>query len=152
MKRIGIAAAIAALGAALALGATPQPTHLTEPDYLPPMARQLLRKRMERQGEDMMQLVMAVTLLQRERARAIAEDVAAEPRLTRPIAGGESDLNSALPNQLFLFQDELRIRARELSQLTRTGKDVELARGLGRMTETCVSCHSAYLHPAADDH
>src|SRR2546425_166850 len=112
MKRVAM---IIVLGAAIALGGVPeQRSRLVEPDYLPVLARQLLRKRMERHGDDMMQVVIAVTLLQRERARAIAEDVASEPRLTRPIAGGADDLNAALPNQIFVLQDELRMRARAL--------------------------------------
>ncbi|MBK7859890.1 MAG: hypothetical protein IPJ65_14950 [Archangiaceae bacterium] len=97
---------------ALALAADTPKRKLAEPDYLPPLARQLLRSRMQRHGDEMVELVMAVTLLQRERAKALADDLAAEPRLTRPIAGGAGDLNTALPEQLFVWQDELRVRAK----------------------------------------
>jgi hypothetical protein len=122
---------------------------LPEPDYLSPLARQVLRKRMHRHGEDMMHLLMAVTLLQRERARGLATDIANEPRLTRPIAGGEDDVNAALPEQLFVLQDELRMRAKQVAEAAGKTSDTELARALGRVTETCVACHSAFLKRGA---
>lgn len=135
---------------ALALAADTPKRKLAEPDYLPPLARQLLRSRMQRHGDEMVELVMAVTLLQRERAKALADDLAAEPRLTRPIAGGAGDLNTALPEQLFVWQDELRVRAKALADATRKPSDAALATAYGRLTETCVSCHSAFLHPVAE--
>jgi hypothetical protein len=144
MKRTVLAAI---LMSTLALGGDVPKGRLPEPDYLPPLARQLLRSRMQRHGDDMMHLVMAVTLLQRERAKALANDIANEPRLTRPIAGGDADLNATLPNQLFVLQDELRVRAKALADAASKPSDAELARSLGRMTETCVACHSTFLHP-----
>jgi mono/diheme cytochrome c family protein len=101
---------------------------------------------MERHGEDMMRLVLSVTLLQKERAKALATDIANEPKLTQPIAGGESDLNAALPQQFFTLQDELRSRATSVADATTKADNVALAQALGRMTETCVACHSVYLH------
>jgi len=148
MKRIGVLVVVVS---ALALAGDVPRGRLAEPDYLPPLARQLLRSRMQRHGDDMLHLVMAVTLLQRERARALAADIANEPRLTRPIAGGESDLNTALPNQLFVLQDELRMRAKAVVDAAGRPSDEALAKSLGRLTETCVACHSAFLHPEAVD-
>src|SRR3954464_12934164 len=98
MKRIAM---LTALVSTLALAGDVPRARLAEPDYLPPLARQVLRSRMQRHGDDMLHLVMAATLLQRERAKALANEIAIEPRLTRPIAGGDADLNAALPNQLF---------------------------------------------------
>lgn len=141
--------AMAALVSTLALASDAPRRKLAEPDYLPPLARQLLRSKMARHGEDMLGLVTAVTLLQRERAKALATDIANEPRLVKPIAGGESDLNAALPMQLFTLQDELRMRAKAVAEATSKPDDMALARALGKVTETCVACHSAYLHPPA---
>lgn len=137
------------LVSALAMAGDVPRQRLREPDYLPPLARQVLRNRMQRHGNDMMELVMAVTLLQRDRAKALANDIANEPRLTRPIAGGEGDLNAALPNELFVLQDELRSRAKAVADATNKPSDAALATALGRVTETCVACHSAYLTPPA---
>ncbi len=136
------------LGSGLALAGDVPRSRLKEPDYLPPLARQLLRTRMERHGDDMMQLVMAVTLLQRERAHAIAVEIAAEPRLTRPMPGEEGgDLNAALPNQFFELQDELRQKAKAVADAALKPSDAAMATTLGRMTETCVACHSVFLNP-----
>lgn len=146
MKRTAM---VVMLLSTLALAGDVPRQHLKEPDYLPKLARQLLRERMERHSDEMVQLVMAVTLLQRERVIVLANDIAAEPRLTRPIAGGDNDLNMALPNQLFVLQDELRSRAKTLADAAKKPSDAALATALGKVTETCVACHSAYLHPEA---
>lgn len=145
MKRTLIASLLVG---SLALASDAPRGRLREPDYLSPLARQLLRTKMQRHGDDMLQLVMAVTLLQKERARRIATDIANEPRLVKPIAGGEDDLNAALPLQLFTLQDELRLRAKAVAAAAEKGDDKELAKSLGRVTETCVACHSAFLNPA----
>jgi hypothetical protein len=147
MKRTFLAASLIS---ALALAGDAPRQRLKEPDYLPPLARQLLRTKMERHGDEMQSLVIAVTLLQRERAKALATDIASEPRLTKPIAGGENDLNAALPNQLFVLQDELRMRAKAVADAATRPDDAALAKSLGRLTETCVACHSAYLNPPGD--
>ena len=81
---------------------------LPTPDYLPPLARQLLRKRMERHGRDLSRLVLAVTVLQRDVVKSIAGDIATEPRISRPLAEGRDDLNAALPERFFVLQDALQ--------------------------------------------
>ena len=88
---------------------------LATPDYLPKIARELLRKRMERHGRDQSRLVLAVTLLQRDVVKSIAGDIAAEPRIVRPISEGRDDLNAALPERFFVLQDALRLRAKDLA-------------------------------------
>lgn len=137
----------AALVSGLALAGDVPRQRLKEPDYLPPLARQMLRTKMARHGDDMLQLVTAVTLLQRDRAKALANDIANEPRLVKPIAGGENDLNAALPLQLFTLQDELRMRAKAVADAANKPDDVALAKALGKVMETCVACHSAFLNP-----
>jgi hypothetical protein len=139
--------AVILLASTVTLGADLPKGHLAEPDYLPKLARKLLRERMMRHGDQMSQLVIAVTLLQRERVRAIAGDIASEPRLVRPMPGDEDALNAALPNQLFVYQDELRLRTKALAAAADRPNDPGLAQAFGKVTETCVSCHSAFLHP-----
>ena len=134
---------------AVALAGDAPRQRMAEPDYLPPLARQVLRTKMARHGNDMLQLLVAVTLLQRDRAKVLANDIANEPRLVRPIAGGENDLNAALPNELFVLQDELRMRAKAVADAATKSDDAKLGAAFGRLTETCVACHSAYLHPPA---
>lgn len=120
---------------------------LGTPDYLSPLVRELLRRRMARHGRDMLSLVQSVLFLDRLTVQRLASDIAAEPRLTRPIAGGEEDLNSALPETFFVLQDALKSRATQLAQTAKATDDVALATSLGELMQTCVSCHSAYLEP-----
>ncbi len=118
---------------------------LEAPSYLSPLARQLLKQRMKRHGQDMLSLVQSVLFLDRESTQRLASEVAKEPRLTRPIAGGADDVNAALPERFFVLQDELRSRALDLQTAAAKPDDDQLALRLGEMTQTCVSCHSTYL-------
>ncbi len=120
---------------------------LPTPDYLPPLARQLLKARMERHGKDQARLVLAVTLLQRERVKNIAGELASEPRIVRPMAGARDELNSSLPERFFVYQDALRVRAKELGVAAASKDDAALARSFGQLVEICVGCHSAFLNP-----
>ncbi|MDC0710020.1 hypothetical protein POL68_16210 [Stigmatella sp. ncwal1] len=119
---------------------------LAKPDYLPEQARGLLRQKMERHGQDARDLMFGVTLLQYDIARAAAQRISSEPRLVRPLPGGEGELNSLLPERFFLLQDEARLRARAVSEAAEKRDDKALAEGYGRLVETCVACHSAYLN------
>lgn len=120
---------------------------LEAPGYLGPLARGLLKQRMARHGRDMLALTQAVIFLDREATQRLAQTIAEEPRLTRPIAGGADDLNTALPERFFVLQDELRSRAKALVEVSRTKDDASLAARFGELTQTCVSCHSTYLEP-----
>ena len=128
-------------------GTTAAKKTLGAPSYLSPIARQLLTQRMVRHGRDMLALVEAVLLLDRETTQRLAAEIAAEPRLTRPIAGGADDVNAALPERFFVLQDELKSRAVDLAEAARGSDDAKLAARLGEVTQTCVSCHSTYLEP-----
>lgn len=119
---------------------------LPTPDYIPETARALLRKKMERHGQDARDLMLAVTLLQYDAAKAAAQRISSEPRLVRPIAGGEDDLNALLPERFFVLQDEARSRAQAVATAAEKKDDKALADTYGRLVETCVSCHSAYLN------
>ncbi len=120
---------------------------LEAPSYLSPLARQLLKQRMKRHGRDMLSLVQSVLFLDRESTQRLASEVAKEPRLTRPIAGGADDVNAALPERFFVLQDELRSRALDLQTASSGPDNAQLALRLGEMTQTCVNCHSTYLQP-----
>lgn len=131
---------------ALAKKTTPK-QGLEAPSYLSPLARQVLKQRMKRHGNDMLTMVRSVLFLDHETTQRIAAELAAEPRLTRAIAGGSDDVNAALPERFFVLQDELRSRALDLAAAAKGGDDAKLAARLGEVTQTCVSCHSAYLEP-----
>jgi hypothetical protein len=150
MRRTWSAAVVAVAVAVTARAEAPpkQPPDargLKAPDYLSDLARQLLRERMARHGRDMTRLVQAVLLLERDVAQELARSLANEPRITRPTPGATDELNSALPEQFFVRQDELRVRAKALAAAAKGATNDELAARLGELTRTCVGCHTAYL-------
>lgn len=123
---------------------------LARPDYLSDLARQILRRRMDRHGRDMHQLTNSVVLLRRDVARVLAEGIATEPRIVRPLPDSRDELNTALPERFFVLQDELRDRAKSLAEAAKKGTDRELGEAFARMMQTCVACHSAFLNPKAE--
>jgi len=122
---------------------------LPAPDYLSEQQRAALRRKMERHGENMVQLFLAMTLLQHDVARQAAERIAAEPTIDRAAAGSEDDLGEALPERFFTLQLQLRSRAKTIAEDARKRDDAALGRDFGPLAETCVQCHSAYLRPPA---
>ena len=120
---------------------------LPTPDYLSDTARALLRKKMDRHGVDARELMYGVTLLRYDLARAAAQRIASEPRLARPEPGSEDDLNTALPKNFFVFQDEARMRAQVVVTAAEKRSDKMLAESYGLLVQTCVACHSVYLKP-----
>ncbi len=137
-------AVLVVLGLGAPTQAPPTPKKASS-EVLSPLARNLLHRKMERHGDDMVRLVLAVTLLQRDKVRLFATDIANEPRLTRPMPGEEDALNAGLPEKLFVLQDELRSRAKTLAEASKQASNETLATDLGLMLQTCVSCHSAFM-------
>jgi len=117
---------------------------LREPDYLSEVARVFLHQKMQRHGKEMEQLIRAVILLRYPLVDENATAIASEPILARPIAGGEDDLNAALPERFFVLQGELRARARALANAARARDDSQLGQVFGQMTESSVECHSVH--------
>ncbi len=133
----------------LAMAAPAQEAAKAAPaETLSPLARDLLHRKMERHGDDMVRLVIAVTLLQRDKVKLFATDIANEPRLARPMPGAEDAVNAGLPEKLFVLQDELRSRAKTLAESSKSASNETLASNLGLMLQTCVTCHSAFMAPA----
>lgn len=132
---------------------TPKPKTQTQreelgrPEYLSDLARQLLRRRMERHGKDMTNLMTGVVLLKREVVETLSQSIASEPRITRPLPDSRDELNTALPETFFLLQDELRERAKALAGAARSKDDKQLGEAFARLTQTCIACHSAFLNP-----
>ncbi len=125
---------------------------LGHPDYLSDLARQILRRRMERHGKDMTHMMSAVVLLKRDVVETLAQALAGEPRITRPLPDSRDDLNAALPERFFVLQDELRDRARTLADAARSKDDKQLGEAFSRLTQTCIACHSTFLNsPKRED-
>jgi cytochrome c556 len=112
-------------------------------ERLPALARSTLKKEMSRHGKDAEALLAAVLDLDHERAAAIADRIATEPRIAR--VSGADTANALFPPEFFDYQDELRAASQQLAVTARSGDDVELANAFSRLTKTCVSCHSTFL-------
>lgn len=128
-----------------------QPAHadwkLEQPKHLSEVTRALLRKRMHRHAQDMSDLVLAVTLLLHKTSAELATAIASEPRLLRPTAGTDDELNRALPERFFALQDQLQAHARALAAAANAKDDAAMGKHLGQLTQTCVACHASYLNP-----
>jgi hypothetical protein len=128
-----------------ASGASRRPPKLHAPDYLPIQAREMLAARMQRHGEEMMYLTAMVLTLNHEGAAHLAEHIAEEPRIARPGPDEHGTISQLLPARFFDLQDELNERAKVMASAARTGANDEMVQAYGRLTQTCVSCHEAYL-------
>ena len=148
-KRIAVASGTLLLagGIAAAIVLRPSPTGrdvLEEPEHIPPAAREILRRRMERHGAEMRELVMRVILIDDDAAARIAGEIYDEPTLARPL--GRDELNGMLPDRFFVLQDDLKARSRSLvAALARHDRRV-IADDFAALTRGCLACHDAYLH------
>jgi hypothetical protein len=101
---------------------------------------------MERHGEELTYLLANVLLLQYDDAAELAQLLADEPKLGRAAPGDVDSLNALLPESFFVFQDQLRERAKALALAARARADSAFVKAFGAVAETCVGCHSSYLH------
>lgn len=150
MLRLSRAALLLVFTLSCARAVPPPQTAPVKPElpvatWLPAEARNLLKARMERHGEDMTFLLPSVVLLSYRWAEGLTERIAAEPRLARPGAGDADSLNARLPERFFQLQDEVRAKAQAVSEAARARDDARLARTFGELTQTCVACHALYL-------
>jgi cytochrome c556 len=106
----------------------------------------MLGSRMQRHGEEMMLLLVSVMMLQHGDTEILAEQVATEPRLSRPAAGEAGTISAMLPTRFFDLQEELQVRSRAMAEAARTTDAVRIVRAYGKLAETCVTCHSVYLN------
>jgi cytochrome c556 len=89
----------------------------------------------------LMSAVMILDYVQvQSRATSIVEDVS----LARPLTGDATELNSALPEKFFSFQDQLRTAAKALASAAADKSAFAVADAYGHVSETCVKCHAVY--------
>lgn len=145
--------AVAAIGCATPQQ-SPQQRQLTQavspPDRLRPseplsdVARALLKARMADHARDMGGLVSDIMILQYDRIEQGARRIADDANLSRPLANDASELNSALPEKFFLYQDNLRLEARTLAEAASRQNAFDVADSYGRLSQVCVRCHATY--------
>lgn len=118
---------------------------LPPPGHFPPTARALLSDRMQHHGQAMSDIVWSVLFLDYDAAADIAEEIASEPQLARPVRREAGELNSLLPERFFALQEELVLRAKTLARVARTEDAGAIAQAIGELSGTCVRCHATYL-------
>jgi cytochrome c556 len=126
------------------LAAVSPPARLQPPDYLPEVARSILRTRMASHARDMGQLMSAIMVLDYPDVQAGAQAIVSDVNLARPLTKDATELNAALPPRFFDLQDELKVRGRALRDAAQHMNAFEVADAYGRMSETCVRCHAVY--------
>lgn len=118
---------------------------MPEPAHIPEVARRLLSERMMSHGRDMSDLVWAMLFIDTTSVEEIADEIARQPRIARPMANDASELASRLPPAFFDLQDALVDDAMRLADAAREDDLERMAEAYGVLTATCVRCHSAYL-------
>lgn len=123
---------------------------LRPPAYLPPLARQILRQRMDRHGDDLQLLLAAVLMLNEPLTERLATQIAETPQLAK-VGGSDGDLlNASLPSRFFALQDQLSTQAKALAKAAHEVDHPGMAKAFGELTSTCVRCHSIYLGEPSD--
>lgn len=120
-------------------------------EELPRAAREALSARMDRHSEELTFLLASVVLLDYPEVETLAEMIAIEPKLGRPLPDEKDTLNALLPPAFFVHQDLLTKRAQNLAKAAQERSDIDLAKAFGALTETCVGCHAAYLGADFED-
>jgi hypothetical protein len=144
---------LACLALALLLGdaqaQTPaggNPTEKTLPlpaDVVPSDNRTVVQRRMNRHGASLMELTLAVTLLQRQTIATSAQQIGSDTGLP-VVPPGPAE--TPAQRQFRYLEAILRERTTALAKASQTGDNLALATAFGNMMQVCISCHSLYLH------
>lgn len=111
------------------------------------LARGVLEERMKRHGHDMQQLMRSVITLDYVTAGPLANHIATEPMLSRPVEGGDELLNASLSREFFDVQEQLSTASAELARALVANDAPTIARAMGSLTSACVACHAAHFVP-----
>ena len=134
------------------IGAAPEAKKkLPPPGYLSPQLRKVLDKRMEHHGTAAMGLTVSVVLLAHDDVAELALKIADAPGLSRMREGQEDTLNALLPQRFFMFQDQLKRRARDLADVAAKRDNEKIHAAFSRLTQTCMGCHAVYLNGPGSD-
>jgi hypothetical protein len=120
------------------------PERLHPPESLSPMAKAILNRRMASHAREMRDLVSAIVVLQYDEIQAGALRIAGDVTLSRPLSEDATELNAALPEQFFVYQDRLRQEAKTLAGAASRQNAGEIADSYGRLSQVCVRCHATY--------
>lgn len=121
-----------------------RPWTLERSQPFPAEIRKEIHRRMVHHGEAMESLVRATVLLDHQTVLEISKEIAATPRLARPVKGHET-LNDWMPPTFFDYQDQMMEAVDDLAAGAEADDDEAIAGAFSRLTQTCVGCHSLYL-------
>ena len=99
---------------------------------------------MESHARDMSELTSAIMLLHYPEIRDGALRVAGDASLSRPLTADATELNAALPEKFFLYQDALRLEGKTLAEAAERQQPFDVADSYGRLSQVCVRCHATY--------
>ncbi len=105
--------------------------------------RSVVQRRMSKHGASLMELTLAVTLLQRKTIAEAATRIGSDTGL--PVMPPSATETQAQRNFRYL-EAVLRERTATLAKASSTGDNAALATAFGNMMQACISCHSLYLH------
>lgn len=120
------------------------PERLRPPDQLSETARAILKTHMVAHARDMSELMSAIMVLHYAQIREGALGIASNASLSRPLSSDATELNSALPEKFFLYQDNLRLEAKTLAEAAERQNAFDVADSYGRLSQVCVRCHATY--------
>ena len=107
-------------------------------------ARTILRARMQSHARDMRELTASIMLLRYPDIEAGARRINGDVSLSRPLSSDATELNSALPEKFFLYQDEVRLEAKTLAEAAQRQNALDVADSYGHLSQVCVRCHATY--------
>jgi cytochrome c556 len=148
-----IAVACGLMMASLVSAAVPR-KKLVPHDSLPPMARALLVKTMDRHARDMTSLQMAILLLDFETIEEKARELK-RPMFARPVVGpppsGSTAINSEIPERFFSLQDQFHASIAQLQEAAHMTSVSGVTEAYANTVRSCVGCHAAYLYQDGGD-
>jgi hypothetical protein len=127
--------------------AQPAPASPTDKAVPPPTdvadGRSVVQRRMSKHGASLMELTLAVTLLQRKTVAEAATRIGSDTGL--PVMPPGPTETQSQRNFRYL-EAVLRKRTATLAKASSTGDNAALATAFGNVMQACISCHSLYLH------
>lgn len=122
-----------------------QPPRLEREKPFPDLVRKLLRDQMVDHRSKMNQLLTAALVLDHGATETLAFELARTPPLPRRIDTSSGPIKPELVTEFITHQDSMRRAAESLAIAARARDNKLVARAYGRLAESCVGCHAAYL-------
>jgi hypothetical protein len=108
-----------------------------------PDGRSVVQRRMSNHGASLMELTLAVTLLQRKTIAEAATRIGSDTGLPVMPPG---QVETPAQRKFRYLEGVLRERTATLAKASINGDNASLATAFGNMMQACISCHSLYLH------